>query len=50
MKDRERQSLASIPKGYHFFVLAVAIGIVIGTVGPLLLEYFGIIDYVKNWP
>ena len=36
--------------GGMVLIMAVAIGIVIGTVGPLLLEYFGIIDYVKNWP
>lgn len=39
-----------IPKSYHFFVMAVAIGIIIGTLIPLLLEYLGIIDYVKTWP
>jgi hypothetical protein len=38
------------PKGYNHFILAVAIGIIIGTLSPLLLEYFGVIDFVKNWP
>jgi hypothetical protein len=50
MSDRTPQSRPPIPKRYHYFVMAVAIGIIIGTVCPLLLEYFGIIDYVKNWP
>ena len=38
------------PYGYRHFVLALAIGIIIGTVVPLILEYFGLIDFVKNWP
>ncbi len=50
MNDQTPKSQPLIPKNYHYFVMAVAIGIIIGTVVPLLLEYFGIIDYVKNWP
>jgi hypothetical protein len=50
MNDQTQKSHSLIPKSYHYFVMAVAIGIIIGTVVPLLLEYFGIIDYVKNWP
>ncbi len=50
MNDKTPQDRPLIPKSYHYFVMAVAIGIIIGTLGPVLLEYFGIIDYVKNWP
>ncbi|GEM_PF-4776291 len=50
MNDKTPQGRSPIPKSYHYFVMAVAIGIIIGTLGPVLLEYFGIIDYVKNWP
>jgi hypothetical protein len=50
MSDQTSRRRPPIPKSYHYFVMAVAIGIIIGTVCPLLLEYFGIIDYVKNWP
>lgn len=44
------QTPHSPPAGYKHFVLALAIGIFVGTLIPLILEYFGIIDYVKNWP
>ena len=50
MNDKTPQERSPIPKNYHYFVMAVAIGIIIGTLGPVLLEYFGVIDYVKNWP
>jgi hypothetical protein len=50
MRDNKDQNRPLIPKSYHFFIMAVAIGMIIGTVFPLVLEYFGIIDFVKNWP
>ena len=50
MSDQTPGNRPPIPKSYHIFVFAVAVGVIVGTLIPLLLEYFGIIDYVKNWP
>jgi hypothetical protein len=50
MSDKSQENRQPIPKSYHFFVMAVAIGMIVGTLIPLLLEYLGIIDYVKDWP
>jgi hypothetical protein len=50
MSDQTPGNRPVIPKSYHFFVLAVAIGLIVGTLIPMALEYFGIIDFVKNWP
>ncbi len=50
MSDEIPKNRPTIPRSYHYFVMAVAIGVIIGTLLPLLLEYFGIIDFVKNWP
>lgn len=50
MSNPTPENRPTIPKSYHYFVMAVAVGIILGTLGPVILEYFGIIDYVKNWP
>ena len=48
MKDRERQSLASIPKRYHFFVLAMAIGIVGGALPALKAARLPLIQAMRG--
>jgi len=37
-------------KGYLQFVIAICVGTMVSAVGLVVLEYFGIINYVKNWP
>ncbi len=50
MSDTPQRRPPPDPRGFNHFILAVATGVIIGTLLPLLLEYFGIIDFVKNWP
>jgi len=50
MNDGRSRIPPPTEKGFNHFILAVAIGVIIGTLGPLVLEYFGIIDFVKDWP
>jgi capsular polysaccharide biosynthesis protein len=38
------------PIGYLHFVIALCVGMMIGTVGLFVLEYFEIINFAKNWP
>ncbi len=38
------------PEGYAQFVIALALGTMISAVALFFVEYFGIIDVVKNWP
>ncbi len=38
------------PDGYAQFVIALALGTMISAVALFFIEYFGIIDFVKNWP
>ncbi len=35
---------------YIHFVVAICAGMIISALGLVVLEYFGIINYVKNWP
>ncbi len=39
-----------LPIGYLHFVIALCAGLAVGTLGLLCLEYYGFIDYAKNWP
>ena len=36
--------------GYYEFAMALAAGTMIGAIGLVLLEYLGVINFVKNWP
>ncbi|MHB8771147.1 MAG: hypothetical protein ACYC7J_09130 [Syntrophales bacterium] len=38
------------PEGYAPFAIALALGTMISAVALYFVEYFGIIDIVKNWP
>lgn len=38
------------PEGYNQFLIALALGTMISAVALFFVEYFGIIDVVKNWP
>ena len=38
------------PEGYPQFLLALALGTMVSAVALFFVEYFGIIDVVKDWP
>jgi len=44
-KDRDQR-----PDGYNQFLIALALGTMISAVALFFIEYFGVIDVVKNWP